>query len=275
MPHATARDGTRLYYKDWGQGRPVVLMHGWPLSGDTFDEAALALAERGFRAIVPDRRGFGRSDQPSGGYDYDTFADDVAAVLEDAGAGGPIAIAGFSMGGGEVARFLSRQRGTEVSHAVLIGSVVPYLLKTDDNPDGAPKEVFDGMIEAIRADKAEFFRGFLKDFFGVGWAAPVSEAAIDNAWRQAMMAGLKPTVACVRAFSETDFRTDLNAFTMPTLIVHGVEDRTVPIDLTARAAAKAIPNSKLVEYEDGAHGLFASHTERLIGDLVDFLGANG
>jgi non-heme chloroperoxidase len=275
MPHASAKDGTRLYYKDWGKGRPVVLMHGWPLSGDTFDEAALALAERGFRAIVPDRRGFGRSDQPWDGYDYDTFADDLAAVLEHAGVGGPIALAGFSMGGGEVARFLSRHRGTEVSHAVLIGSVVPFLLKTEDNPDGAPKEVFDGMVEAIRADKADFFRGFLRDFFGVGWAAEVSEAAIDNAWRQAMRAGLKPTVACVRAFSETDFRPDLAAFTMPTLIVHGVEDRTVPIDLTARAAAKAIGGAKLVEYENGAHGLFASHSQRLIGDLLDFLGATG
>ena len=271
MPHATAQDGTRLYYKDWGKGRPVVLMHGWPLSGDTFDEAALALAENDFRAIIPDRRGFGRSDQPWDGYDYDTFADDLAAVLEDAGVGGPIALAGFSMGGGEVARLLSRRRGTTGSHAILIGSVVPFLLKTEDHPDGAPGDVFDGMIEAIRADKADFFRGFLKDFFGVGWAAKVSEAAIDNAWRQAMTAGLRPTLACVRAFSETDFRPDLPSFSMPTLVIHGVEDRTVPIDLTARAAAKAIPGARLVEYEDGAHVLFASHTQRLIDDMLGFL----
>jgi pimeloyl-ACP methyl ester carboxylesterase len=273
MPYASARDGTRLHYKDWGSGRPVVLIHGWPLSGDTFDDAALALAEKGFRAIVPDRRGFGRSDQPWGGHDYDTFADDVAAVLEEAGVGGPIAIAGFSMGGGEVARFVSRHRETEVSHAVLIGSVVPFLLQTDDNPNGAPREVFDGMIEGIRADRAKFFEDFLKDFFGVGWGAPVSEAAIRNAWRQAMTAGLKPIVACVRAFSETDFRPDLKAFTMPTLIVHGVEDRTVPIELTARTAANAIEGSKLIEYTDGAHGLFESHKDRLIGDLLDFLGS--
>ena len=273
MPYATAKDGTRLYYKDWGEGRPVVLIHGWPLSGDTFDEAALALAENGFRAIVPDRRGFGRSDQPWEGYDYDTFADDVAAVILDAKVAGPVALAGFSMGGGEVARFLSRHGSAQVSHAVLIGSVVPYLLKTGDNPNGAPKEVFDGMIDAIRADKAEFFRNFLRDFFGVGSGAQVSEAAIDNAWRQAMMAGLRPTVACVRAFSETDFRPDLSAFTVPTLIVHGVRDQTVPIELTARAAASAIPNARLVAYEDGAHGIFASHGERLIGDLLEFLGA--
>jgi non-heme chloroperoxidase len=249
-------------------------MHGWPLSGDTFDETALALADNGFRAVVPDRRGFGRSDQPWDGYDYDTFADDVAAVLENAGVGGPIALVGFSMGGGEVARFPSRYRGTEVSHAVLIGSVLPFMRKTDDNPDGVPPEVLGEGVDALRADKAEFFRGFLDDFFGKGWASPVSDAAIRNAWRQAMTAGLRPILACANAFFETDFRPDLQAFTIPTLIIHGTEDRTVPVAL-ARAAAKAIEGAKLVEYEDGAHGLFASHTQRLIDDLLGFLGANG
>jgi pimeloyl-ACP methyl ester carboxylesterase len=147
MPYATARDGTRIYYKDWGDGRPVVLIHGWPLSSDTFDDASVALAEAGFRAIAPDRRGFGHSDQPWHGYDYDTFTDDVAAVLNHSGVAEPIAIAGFSMGGGEVARFVTHNPG-KVARAVLIGSVVPFLLQTDDHPDGAPKEVFDGMIEA-------------------------------------------------------------------------------------------------------------------------------
>ena len=268
MPEATAKDGTRLYYKDWGEGRPVVLVHGWPLSSDTFDDAALALAQRGYRAISPDRRGFGRSDQPWEGYDYDTFADDVAAVLDHAGVSGEVAIAGFSMGGGEVARFITRNPD-RVTHAVLIGSVVPFLLRTEDHPEGAPKEVFDGMIEGIRKDRPAFFSGFLKAFFGEGL---VSDEIVDNAWRQAMMAGLKPTLACVRAFSETDFRPDLPNFTMPTLIVHGTDDATVPIDLTARAAAKAIPSARLVEYEGGAHGIFASHGERLIGDLLEFLG---
>ena len=270
MPIATAKDGTRLYYKDWGKGRPVVLMHGWPLSGDTFDAAALALAENGYRAIVPDRRGFGRSDQPWNGYDYETFTDDVTAVLEAAGVTDKIAIAGFSMGGGEVARFVGRHPD-RVSHAVLIGSVVPFLLKTGDNPEGAPKDVFGGMVDGIRRDRAKFFEDFLKDFFGVGWGAPVTEAAIHNAWRQAMMAGLKPTIDCVRAFSETDFRPDLQAFTMPTLIIHGIEDRTVPIDLTARTAAKEIEGAKLIEYDDGAHGLFESHQDRLIQDVLEFL----
>jgi len=172
------------------------------------------------------------------------------------------------MGGGEVARFLTRNPD-RVTHAVLVGSVVPFLLQTDDH-DGAPKEVFDGMIAAIKKDRPAFFREFLKAFFGPG---KVSGEVIDNAWRQAMMAGLKPTLACVRAFSETDFRPDLANFTMPTLIIHGIQDQTVPIDLTARAAAKAIPNAKLIEYDDGAHGIFASHGERLIADLLDFLGS--
>jgi pimeloyl-ACP methyl ester carboxylesterase len=275
MPYATATDGTRLYYKDWGAGRPVALIHGWPLSADTFDEAALALAQQGYRAIVPDRRGFGRTDQPWAGYDYDTFAEDLAAVIDQAGVSGEVALAGFSMGGGEVARFISRNPG-RVSQAVLIGSVVPFLLQTEDHPEGAPRQVFDGMIEGIRKDKADFFRSFLRDFFGVRFVShPVSDAVLDNAWRQAMMAGLWPTLACVRAFSETDFRPDLPNFTMPTLIIHGVEDRTVPIDLTGRAAARAIGNARLIEYENAAHGLFASDGERLIGDILQFLGSGG
>jgi len=268
MPYATARDGTRLYYKDWGEGRPVALIHGWPLSGDTFDDAAVALADRGFRAIVPDRRGFGRSDQPWDGYDYDTFADDVAAVVLEAGVKEPVALVGFSMGGGEVARFITRHGSNQVSHAVLIGSVVPFLLKTDDNPNGAPREVFDGMIEGISKDRGDFFRNFFVSFFGEG---KVSRAVLDDAWRQAMMAGLKPTLACVRAFSETDFRPDLQNFSMPTLVIHGVDDATVPIGLTGRAVAEAVPGAQLIEYDDGAHGIFASHKERLIADLLAFL----
>jgi non-heme chloroperoxidase len=271
MPYATAKDGTRLFYKDWGEGRPVVLIHGWPLSGDTFDDAAVALAENGYRAIVPDRRGFGRSDQPWDGYDYDTFADDVAAIVLEAGVSGPIALAGFSMGGGEVARFITRHGSAQVSHAILIGSVVPFLLKTDDNPNGAPREVFDGMIAGLRKDRGNFFRNFFVSFFGKGF---VSDAVLDDAWRQAMTAGLKPTLACVRAFSETDFRPDLKNFTMPTLVIHGVKDETVPIDLTGRTVAKTVNSARLIEYEDGAHGIFASHKERLIGDLLAFLGGS-
>ena len=272
MPYAKARDGWMLYYKDWGRGDPIVLLHGWPLSADTWDPAAMKLVEAGHRCIFPDRRGFGRSDQPWDGYDYDTFADDVACVLNDAGIAEPVAIVGFSMGGGEVARFISDNPG-KVSKAVLIGSVVPFLLKTDDNPNGAPKDVFDGMVAGISKDRADFFRGFFKSFFGVGALShPVSDGVLDDAWRQAMMAGLRPTLACVRAFSETDFRADLANFTMPTLVIHGVKDETVPIDLTGRTVAKTVPGARLIEYEDGAHGIFASHKERLINDLLEFLG---
>ena len=273
MPYATAKDGTRLYYKDWGSGRPIVLIHGWPLSSDSFDDVAVALAERGFRAIAPDRRGFGRSDQPWNGYDYDTFADDVAAVILEAGVKEPVALAGFSMGGGEVARFITRDGANQVSQAVLIGSVVPFLLKTNDNPDGAPRDVFDGMIEGIKKDRPDFFRAFFKDFFGAGLiSSPVSDAILDDAWRQAMNAGLQPTLACVRAFSETDFRPDLANLTMPTLIIHGVKDQTVPVDLTARTVAKIVPAARLIEYDDGAHGIFASHKNELIRDLLEFFG---
>ena len=251
-----------------GQGQPVVLIHGWPLTGDMFEYQTLALLEAGFRVITYERRGFGQSGHPATGYNYDTFADDVATVVLEAGVREPVAIAGFSMGGGEVARFITRHGANQVSHAVLIGSVVPFLLKTGDHPEGAPRDVFDGMIEGIKKDRPAFFREFLVSFFGKG---KVTDDVIDDAWRQAMMAGLRPTIACVRAFSETDFRPDLPHFTMPTLVIHGVEDATVPIDLTGRAAAMAIPGARLIEYEDGAHGIFASHKQRLIGDLLDFL----
>jgi non-heme chloroperoxidase len=272
MAYAQAKDGTRLYYKDWGTGDPIVLLHGWPLTGDTFDDAAIALVEAGARCIIPDRRGFGRSDQPWDGYDYDTFVEDIAAVLDDAGISEAVAMVGFSMGGGEVARFQTRYPG-RTSKAVLIGSVVPFLLKTDDNPNGVPQDIFDGMAAGIRHDRAKFFTGFLRDFYGVGpLSSPVSEDLLMDSWRQAMMAGLRPTLGAAQAFATTDFRPDLRNFTVPTLIIHGTKDATVPIDLTAREAARAIPGAQLIEYEGSAHGLFASDKRRLIDDLVNFLG---
>ena len=210
MPYAKAKDGTQLYYKDWGKGRPVVLLHGWPLTGDTFDDAACQLAEAGNRCLIPDRRGFGRSDQPFTGYDYDTLADDVAAILEDAKISEPVALVGFSMGGGEVARFISRQGKGRVAQAVLISSVVPYMLQTADNPDGVPQATFDEMTAGMKKDRAHFFTGFFKDFFGVGaLSPPVSDEVLDDATRQALMAGLRPTLAAAKAFGTTDFRPDL------------------------------------------------------------------
>lgn len=275
MPYAKAKDGTKLYYKDWGKGAPVALIHGWPLSADTWDEVALRLVEAGHRCIIPDRRGFGRSDQPWDGHDYDTYASDVAAVLDDAGVREPVALVGFSMGGGEVARFLTKYGAPQVRCAVLISSVVPYMLQTDDNPNGVPQETFDRLTAKMKEDRAAFFQSFFKDFFGVGVIAkPVSDGVLMNAWRQAMMAGLRPTLAAAKAFATTDFRPDLASFTIPTLVIHGTADETVPIDATGRVVAEKVPNAKLIEYDGSAHGLFATDTERLGDDLLEFLGRN-
>ena len=273
MPYAKAKDGTMLYYKDWGRGDPVVLLHGWPLTGDSFDDAAMRLAEAGKRCIIPDRRGFGRSDQPWEGYDYDTFADDVAAILEDAGISQPVALVGFSMGGGEVARFLTKQCKNRVSKAVLISAVVPYMLQTDDNPNGVPQSTFDQMTEGMKKDREHFFTGFFKDFFGDGLLTqPVSAEVEMNAWRQTMMAGLRPTLAAAQAFATTDFRPDIASFDgVPTLIIHGTSDKTVPIDATGRVMAAKVPGAQLIEYDGSAHGLFATDKERLCDDLATFL----
>ncbi len=271
MPYAKAKDGTRLYYKDWGTGDPVVLLHGWPLTGDTFDDTAVALAEAGKRCIIPDRRGFGRSDQPWDGYDYDTFADDLAAVIEQTQAQ-DAALIGFSMGGGEVARYMSRHGGKGVSQAVLISSVVPYMLKTADNPHGVDQATFDQMTQGMKEDRAKFFAGFFKDFYGVGLVSqPVSNEVIEWSRQVTMQAGLKPTLAAAKAFASTDFRGDLASFKVPTLVIHGTDDKTVPIDAAGRAAAKGIAGSTLVEYEGAAHGLFATEKERFTRDLVNFV----
>ncbi|MGN6358630.1 MAG: alpha/beta fold hydrolase [Novosphingobium sp.] len=272
MHTVEARDGTHLYVKSWGEGRPVVLIHGWPLSADSWDPVALALAENGYRAIAYDRRGFGRSQQPWTGYDYDTFADDLAAVMEARGATENVALVGFSMGGGEVARYLSRHQGKGVTQVALISSVVPYLLQTENNPSGVPQAQLDAIVKSIREDRPHFFRTFFKQFFGVGLVShPVNEDTLDMAWTIALQAGLHPTLAAARAFGSTDFRPDLASFTVPTLVIHGTADKTVPIDATAREVAKAVPQAQLIEYEGEAHGVFATQTDRLIGDLLAFL----
>ena len=274
MPFVTTRDDTDLYVKDWGEGRPVVLLHGWPLSADMWDPQMIALADAGFRAIAYDRRGFGRSDQPWIGYDYDTLADDLADVLEETGADSDATIIGFSMGGGEVARYMSRHGGKGVVAAGLIASVVPYMLKTDDNPDGVPAEMFEEIKDGIRKDREDFFlKTFMPQFFGAGWvSSPVSDAVIHGATRTAMMASLKATLDCVDAFGKTDFRQDLAAFRVPTLIVHGTADKTVPIDTAGRAAAKGIAGSQIVEYDGEPHGLNVTASDRLTKDLLTFLG---
>ena len=265
------RDGTELRVKDWGSGRPVILMHGWPLSADSWDDQAMAIADSGMRAIAYDRRGFGHSDQPWDGYDYDTLADDLADVIEHSGAK-DATIVGFSMGGGEVARYMSRHGGKGVKQAALIASVVPYMLKTDDNPNGVPQSTFDEMTKGMKEDRAHFFAGFFNDFYGVGWFdQQVSDEVLEWSRAVSMSAGLKATLACAQAFATTDFRPDLPAFSVPTLIIHGTSDKTVPIDATAREATKAIAGSQLIEYDGAPHGLQATHKEQLTGDLLEFL----
>ena len=272
MPLIKTRDDCNLYVKEWGQGRPVVLIHGWPLNADSWDTVAVSLARNGFRAIAYDRRGFGRSDQPAKGYDYDGLTDDLHDVMKATGATENATLVGFSMGGGEVARYMSRHGGKGVQSVALISSVVPYMLRTDDNIDGVPQSVFDDMTRDMLADRAMFMRSFLNDFYGVGLlTSPVSEALLDWSWQHCMQAGLLPTLECARAFATTDFRPDLSSFSIPTLIVHGTADKTVPIDATARPAAEVIPQSQLIEYSGAPHGIFATHTGRLIGDLLTFL----
>ena len=273
MATITTRDGVSLYVKDWGRGRPVVLLHGWPLSADTYDDLGMALANAGMRAIAYDRRGFGRSDQPWGGYDYDTMATDLADVLEKTGARGA-ALVGFSMGGGEVVRYLSRFRDHSVTQAVLIGSVVPYMLQTPDNPKGVPQAVFDQMAQGIAADRARFWAAFFPQFYGSGLLrAKVSDEVIEWSRAVAMQASLKATLDCATAFSTTDFRPDLQAVTVPTLIIHGTADATVPIDVSSRQAAAGIAGSVLKEYDGGPHGLLASHPAEIRDDVLAFLQA--
>ncbi len=273
MPYVKTRDGTDIYVKDWGSGRPIILLHGWPLSADMWDAQAMALADAGYRAIAYDRRGFGRSGQPWSGYDYDTLSDDLADVIEQTGAGDDATLVGFSMGGGEVARYMSRHDGKGVISAALVASVVPYMLKTDDNPDGTPQSTFDQITAGIKKDRAHFFRHtFVPQFFGAGViSSPVSDDVIDMATAIALQAGLKPTLACAEAFAHTDFRPDLSAFRVPTLIIHGTADKTVPIDASARAAARGIPGSQLVEYDGEPHGLNMTASDRLTSDLLTFV----
>ncbi|MFY8196762.1 alpha/beta fold hydrolase [Novosphingobium sp. B1] len=272
MTMIETRDGTRLFAKSWGDGPLVVLIHGWPLSGDSWDPVSNALADAGFRAIAYDRRGFGRSDQPSEGYDYDTFADDLADVMTAMNASDNAALVGFSMGGGEIARYMSRHGGRGVSRVALVSSVVPYMLKTDDNPEGVPQSTFDEMTDGMLEDRAKFFTGFFRDFYGVGMLSkPVSDETLKLSWATAMQAGLRPTLLAAKAFATTDFRGDLASFRVPTLVIHGTSDATVPIEATGRAVAKAVPHSTLIEYDGEPHGVFATQTERLTNDLLDFL----
>ncbi|PTQ08612.1 alpha/beta hydrolase [Sphingomonas oleivorans] len=271
MPYIKTRDSVELYVKDWGDGRPVILTHGWPLNADSWDDQALLLANAGYRVIAYDRRGFGRSGQPFNGYDYDMLADDLAEVIDATGVT-DATIIGFSMGGGEIARYLSRHSDRKIIKAGLVASVVAYLRKDETNPDGADDSVFEGIKAGILKDRPHFFASFAQNFYGVGYiTSPVSQEVLDHFLILALQAGLKGTVACVDAFGKTDFRPDLPAFTVPTLIIHGTGDRIVPIDPSARQAAAGIRHSRLIEYDGAPHGLNITEKDRLSADLLEFL----
>lgn len=269
------KDGTELFVKDWGTGRPVILTHAWPLDADCWDQQALALAEAGFRVIAYDRRGFGRSSQPGGGYDYDTFADDLAQVIDGTGAR-DVTLAGFSMGGGEIVRYLSRHGGRGVIKIALVGSVVPGIARGPRNPQGVPPEFFEGLKTSLREDRVNFFTGLLRDVF-YDVAAPgtfkVTQAVLDWSWQQAMQAGLRALVESVDAFGKADFRSELAGVEVPTLVLHGTADKPVPFDLTGRQAAAGIRQARLVAYEGVSHGLLVTEREQVTRDLLEFVRA--
>lgn len=265
------RDGTTLFYEDTGTGRPLVLIHGWPLSSAMWEYQLNELPQRGIRCIAYDRRGFGRSDHPATGYDYDTLAGDLNDLLEHLDLK-DVTLVGFSMGGGEVVRYLRTHGSARVSKVALIGAVTPYMLRTSDNPDGVDKGVFDQMDADLRADRPAFLTDFTKLFYGMGWiTAPVSEPMIAANVELAMHASSRATLACVKAFSETDFRADLKAVTVPTLIIHGDSDKTVPIEASGRRTAAAIPGAQLLVYGGAPHGLFYTDRDRLNKDLEAFV----
>jgi non-heme chloroperoxidase len=271
----THTDDCKLYAKQWGPrtGKPVILVHGWPLNADSWDDVATGLASAGFRTIAYDRRGFGRSDQPWDGYDYDTLADDLACVIDHCGAS-DATLVGFSMGGGEVARYLAKHGTGKVSRAALIAAVTPFMVKREDNPQGVDHTVFDQMKAGIAEDRAGFMQTFAKQFYGVGWLEkPVSQGVLDWTFAMAMMGGHWPTLACANAFATTDFRQDMAAFTMPTLILHGTSDKTVPIESSGRRSAELVPHARVIEYSGAPHGLLATHKDEVTRDLIAFLNA--
>jgi non-heme chloroperoxidase len=272
MPYITTADNTQIYYKDWGRGRPVVLIHGWPLSADSWDDQALALANAGHRVIAYDRRGFGRSSQPWTGYDYNTLTDDLREVMKSLDVT-DAALVGFSMGGGEVARYMKKYNGAGISQTALIASILPFKLKTPDNPLGTEEKVLEETLAGIRQDRAKFFTEFFRKFYGVDGKSkpPVSDELLHASWNVAMQAGLNATLACAESFFKTDFRADLASFKVPTLIIHGTEDKNVPIDGSARLAAKGIKSATLIVYDGSPHGLLATDKQRVTDDLVSFL----
>ncbi len=268
MSELKVSDGTRLFYNDWGTGAPVVLVHGWPLSGAMWEYQATFLVAQGLRVITYDRRGFGRSDQPAAGYDYDTLTGDLAALIDHLGVDNATLV-GFSMGGGEVARYLARHNRGRVTQGVLISSVTPLLQKAPSYPEGVDPQVFAEMQAKLLEDRPAFLATFAKQFYGVGvLSKPVSSDILDWNQQLALQASPIATLACERSFATTDFRADLAAIRVPVTVIHGDADKTVPIDSTGRVAASMIQGARYVVYEGEPHGLFITAKERLNQDLL-------
>lgn len=272
MNYLTVRDGTRIFYKDWGHGRPIVFHHGWPLTSDDWDAQLMFFLAQGFRVIAHDRRGHGRSSQTMDGNEMDTYAADVAALAEHLGLEGAIHV-GHSTGGGEVARYVARHGGRRVSKAVLIGAVPPVMVKSASNPGGLPIEVFDGFRSALVSNRAQFYRDVpAGPFYGFNRpGAQVLPGVIDNWWRQGMMGGIKPHYDCIKAFSETDFTEDLRRIDVPTLVMHGDDDQIVPIDASARLSVKLLRHGRLTIYPGLGHGLCTINAETVNEDLLAFV----
>jgi non-heme chloroperoxidase len=271
MPTITTRDGTQIFYKDWGKGQPIVFSHGWPLTADDWDGQMLFFGERGYRVIAHDRRGHGRSTQTWDGNDMDTYADDLAALTEKLDLKNAIHV-GHSTGGGEVARYIGRHGSKRVGTAVLISAVPPLMVKTDKNPAGAPISVFDDLRAQLVANRPQFYKDITLPFYGYNRpGAKISEGIREHWWLQGMLGGVKAHYDCIKAFSETDFTEDLQKFDVPTLILHGDDDQIVPIGAAALMSSKIVKNATLKVYPGFPHGMPTTNADQINNDLLAFL----